>query len=298
MPKHYADVSETTIPTPTNTSHNISVVRLVRRINGPNANYLVEASDGFHYVLKMGRGASSKDTLLREALGSELSILMELPVPHWEPLFVSDAFLKSHSGLWRDVTGGSGVHSSSGIYFGSRMLGMGHQEQLYDYIPTNRLEQVENRTDFVGMLLVDAWANHAQCRQAVFLKRNDAASLQAHFIDHGEMFAPDEIFTRQTFAGRYSRSKMYDGCLTQCIFSRWQNTIRSVREADLRAMLSRIPMEWRDAPRIEQIISRLLDRRGKIADMSFYSPRSIAHLDVTAQISEYILRFRSSFATA
>ena len=50
---------------------------------------------------------------------------------------------------------------------------------------------ITNREAFLGMYLLDVWANHQDNRQAIF-RRNSTNDQEVCFIDHGYMFGGPE----------------------------------------------------------------------------------------------------------
>jgi hypothetical protein len=54
-------------------------------------------------------------------------------------------------------------------------------------IPHSWIERIENRADFVGVLILDLWANNCDRRQVVFLS-DDNDRLHASFIDNDYLF--------------------------------------------------------------------------------------------------------------
>jgi hypothetical protein len=45
--------------------------------------------------------STGKNGLMSEAIGSELMTLMGLPVPKWDPILFTDAFIDAHPDMWR-----------------------------------------------------------------------------------------------------------------------------------------------------------------------------------------------------
>jgi hypothetical protein len=258
---------------------------------------LIQASDGLSYVLKMASRKLKNELPLREALGSELATRIGLTVASWQPIYVSDDFIDDCLGSWPQAPDGSKLRPESGYYFGSQQLGSKAGERVYDFLPSALLSRIENRPEFVGMLLLDIWANHANYRQAVFLHPSDSSSLKAVFIDHGAMFSNERDVLLTPMAGRYSDSRMYKGYWTEPIFSFWQERISSIRESSLRESLSRIPHVWTRDCHVARIVSELLVRQDRLRKLKFDSvapcdlpwkhPYANLHVDTEATSTNY-----------
>ena len=87
-----------------------------------------------------------------------------------------------------------------GWHFGSRFPGDPARLVVYDFLPDTLLAQVENRAEFLGMLVFDQWMGNADSRQAIFFRARLREWLPAHeahpqrlgfvaqMVDHGFAF--------------------------------------------------------------------------------------------------------------
>ena len=252
-------------------ARNVSAVRFVRKMGGRSRSMLIEASDGLRYVLKDCTADSDMASRLGEALGSEIATHIGLPIPNWQPVFISESFIRGCSEIWNEGRDGVNRPPVPGYYFGSECLSSDSGNQLYDYLPATWLTKINNRTDFAGMLLLDMWASNSTCRQALFIQGHNRAEIRAIFIGHGKMFSASRQEMPQPMAGRYSDSRIYRGGWTEEAFSYWQDLILSVKESSLRELVSKVPIAWVAPCDINRIISDLLLRQILIRDMKFTS---------------------------
>lgn len=237
--------------------------------NAPNR-LLVSASNGRRYVLKLYSDRDRDQALLRESLGTELAASLGLPVPRWGPVYVSNDFITAFSRIWTKQ------RPSAGYYFGSEMLGQDAGDRVCDYLPKTWLHKIENRSDFIGALMLDIWANNARSRQAIFFQKTNSAMFRAVFIGFREMFSSRVDYSSSAIPGRYCHGHIYDECWNESAFSFWQRKILSLRETRLRGLLLQLPSVWINREDVDQIISRLLANQKMIKRLQFHSfdPRS------------------------
>ena len=96
-------------------------VQHVVKLKGTSQPSIVMASGGALYVVKF-REFTGRYGLLSEVIGAELMSRIGLPVPNWEAIEFTDAFLDDHREMWyRDRSGAPGLRPEAGLHFGSRL---------------------------------------------------------------------------------------------------------------------------------------------------------------------------------
>ena len=184
----------------------ISATRFLRKVRGGSQSSLVEASDGFLYVIKSIENVQGANLLCNEVLGTELYRALHLPTPEWMPVQVSLSFAKNNPGCW--IEAADEFRFPTGLCFGSR-LASGRADRLLEILPGRYLERVQNRNDFWRAWVADACADHQDDRQAVF-ERDPDGVLNASFIDHGHMFGgPGGGSTSRPQLPRYVDRRVY-----------------------------------------------------------------------------------------
>ena len=249
----------------------VSAVRVIRVLANASNRLLVMATDGRMYVLKLYDNQTKNQRLLKESLGTELAATLGLPVPRWNAVHISEQFLDTFADLWKHLE-----RPTAGYYFGSEMIGQDLGERISDTLPRRYLEKIDNRSDFVGALLLDVWACSAGHRQTVFLNNVGSDAYKAVFIGFSQMFSSHSDISAKAGSGRYSDAKIYEGQWSESVFSFWQRKILSLRESKLRALPDRLPDEWIASNNAEQMIVGLVAGQKLIKRLQFrsFDPRS------------------------
>lgn len=162
------------------------VTRFVRKLRGGSQPILVEASDGFKYVLKFINNPQGPNVLFNEAMGTELYRAAGLPVPIWRPLNITKTFLRSTPESWMSSDVGEPLWPWPSLCFGTRYVEQ-DENKVWEILPGSSLTRIVNKKDFYLAWLLDICARHTDNRQALFQKHVDG--YHAIFVDHGHMFS-------------------------------------------------------------------------------------------------------------
>jgi hypothetical protein len=169
----------------------ISASKYIRKMRGISQAVFIRANDGKHYVVKMNDNPAGFNLLANEHFGSVVAEAVGLPVVKPQAIFFSENFIDCHPDLWFALPSGS-RRPKEGIHFGSPLVGQtSGAGRPTEYISPSRVNRIVNREAFLGMYLLDVWANHQDSRQAIFRVSSDN-SLDVIFIDHGHMFGGPE----------------------------------------------------------------------------------------------------------
>jgi hypothetical protein len=235
------------------------VTQYVRNLRGGSQPILVQASDGFLYVVKFGNNLQGPNLLFNESAGSELYRACGLPGPAWIPVVVSDSFLDKNPDCWMQTAEGR-LRPSSGLCFGSRFLG-GNGRRLLEILPASRFKRVHNQASFWLAWLIDVCAEHGDNRQAIF--EEDAEGwLVASFVDHGHLFGGPKADLKRNFrASRYLDPRIYVRMSSDALLG-FQSVIRALDVDRLWQRIEEIPGEWREVSARESF-ERCLQRLSK-----------------------------------
>lgn len=185
------------------------VTSFIRKLRGGSQPILVEASDGFRYVLKFTNNPQGPNVSFNEAMGTELYRCAGLSVPKWEAIEVTEEFLNRNPRCWIETAKGM-LKPHPGVTFGTRYLGR-TGSRLWEILPRSSFSRISNKKDFYLAWLLDICARHTDNRQAVFEEKPDG--IQAIFIDHGHMFSgPHGEVTRPHYCtSAFLDTRVYEG---------------------------------------------------------------------------------------
>uniref|UniRef100_E6QIL4 HipA-like kinase domain-containing protein n=1 Tax=mine drainage metagenome TaxID=410659 RepID=E6QIL4_9ZZZZ len=146
----------------------VTPVRFIAKMRGGSQSTLIEASDGQQYVVKWQHNPQGSRVVLNEALGSALYKEIGLPTPQWAAIEIPDAFIDANPGMWFDTANGF-VRPTAGLHFASLRMGT-ETQTVFEVLPSTWFTRIQNRNTFLGALVADVWSEHADSRQALFLR--------------------------------------------------------------------------------------------------------------------------------
>jgi len=237
----------------------IPAATFLYKLSGSSQPSIFQGEDGAFYVVKFS-GFPGSQALINEVIGTELIRHMELPTPDWVPIALSNDFIERNPGLWFR-TEGSTIKPLPGLHFGSRLIEAHGEQRTYQMIPHSWIERIENRPDFVGMLILDLWANNCDRRQAVFLS-DEQNRLHASFIDNDFMFGGkfgfDITCPRRAMVHDLD---IYRGLWDFQIVKEWLHKVDGIGEAAIRRIVSSVPDGWANEQMLREITEQLRSRR-------------------------------------
>ena len=221
----------------------LSATRFVRKMTGGSQSILVQCSDGKYYVVKMTDNPQGGNTLANEVLGAIVIGAVGLATAENRIIYLSDSFIGNELGPCFNLH--FGKRPSAGLHFGSLFIGhLSGLDRSSDYISRSRINTISNRDAFLGMYILDVWANHQDHRQAVFLRRPDGTQ-QAIFIDHGLMFGGRNWnFYERPGCALHLEKTLYLGLWHDEAVAAWISHFRIVLPGVLRSLVSFVPPRW------------------------------------------------------
>ena len=255
--------------------------RLIRKMRGGAQAHLIEAADGHCYVVKFLNNPQHRRILVNEWIASLFLRYLGISTPEAAVIRVTQDFLDQNP----DVHFQLGSHREPvelGWHFGSRFPGDPARLVVYDFLPDALLAQVENRAEFLGMLVFDQWIGNADSRQAIFFRARLREWLPAHeahpqrlgfvaqMVDHGFAFdGPHWRFGDSPLQGLYCRPAVYQGVRGLDDFQPWLDRIVNFPEAVVDQALKQIPPAWvaADEDSLNQLCESLLRRRKRVVDL-------------------------------
>ncbi|MEO8052082.1 MAG: HipA family kinase [Acidobacteriota bacterium] len=255
--------------------------RLIRKMRGGAQAHLIEAADGHCYVVKFLNNPQHRRILVNEWMSSVFLRYLGISTPEAAVVRVTQDFLDENP----DVHFQLGTHREPvelGWHFGSRFPGDPARLVVYDFLPDTLLAQVENRGEFLGMLVFDQWMGNADSRQAIFFRARLREWLPAHeahpqrlafvaqMVDHGFAFdGPHWRFADSPLQGLYFRPQVYQNVRGLEDFQPWLDRITHFPEAVVDQALKQIPSAWvsGEEESLNQLCESLLRRRKRVADL-------------------------------
>lgn len=170
---------------------------LLRRMNGSSQSLLVRDRQRRLWVVKLNDASQRENTLANEFLGTHLCKAIGLPVPDVKVIEIADSFFDD-SRTWLRAPAGSG-RPAGGLHFASRFFPEMSGTEAIEFLLPGLRSSFRAHGACLGMLLFDAWAMHADARQALFFAGD--AGMHAIFIDHGDLFGGADWTSKGRFLG-------------------------------------------------------------------------------------------------
>jgi HipA-like kinase len=154
----------------------IKALEQIRRMRGGAQSHLMRCADENYYVVKFQNNPQHRRILVNELLGTRLASRLGLPTAPVEVVEVGAELIRLTPELCIELPR-SRTPCAAGLQFGSRYPGDPRRMTLHDFLPDEKLREVENLHDFAGMLVFDKWVCNTNGRQTVFFE--DAARANA-----------------------------------------------------------------------------------------------------------------------
>jgi hypothetical protein len=250
----------------------------IRKMRGGAQAHLLEGEDGGYYVAKFINNPQHRRILINEWLACVFLRYLQIYVPETALVELTPDFVESNPELYFSL-GPRREPVKPGLHFGSRMAVNPDRVAVFDFLPDKLLGKVENRTDFLGMLVFDKWVGNADSRQAVFfrararnwtpLKGEAPARIGffAQMIDHGFAFnGPHWGFQDSPLQGLYFRTSVYDEVQSLDSFEPWLEMVANFPASVIDSAWKEIPREWLedDEEELEKLLENLLKRREQV----------------------------------
>ena len=245
-------------------------VEHIRRMRGGAQSHLMRCDDGDYYIVKFQNNPQHIRVLANEMLGTRIAGCLGLPVPRVEVIEVRPDLIRLTAELVIELGMGR-TPCRAGKQFGSRYPGDPAQRAVFDFLPDEQLTQVENITDFAGMLVLDKWTCNTNGRQAVFYREPGRSRYQAMMIDQGFCFNAGEwSFPDAPLRGLYSRHAVYRHVTGIDSFEPWLSRVEErLSRAQLGEIAGGIPPEWYDDEyeKVDELIQKLDRRRFGVREL-------------------------------
>jgi hypothetical protein len=261
--------------------------KLVRKMRGGAQAHMLQADDGYCYVVKFVNNPQGRRIVVNEWIGTNLMRYLGIACPKPSIIRVSCELIENEPDLYIQM-GTTRATPKPGWHFGSRFPGAPDRVAVYDFIPDKLLPRIENYNDFIGALCFDRWSCNVDARQAIFVRSRTweyGPTSQGHpsekgfvalMVDQGHVFnGSGWNFIDAASTGMYFRPQVYSRGHTVDDFGPWLDRIRQCPEEAIVAAVRELPPEWvdGDSDHLERLLDRLLARRATVAELVTESVR-------------------------
>jgi hypothetical protein len=252
----------------------------------------MRCSDGHYYVVKFQNNPQHRRVLVNELLGTRLASRLGLPTAPVSVVEVGAELIRLTPDLCIELPR-SRTACVPGLQFGSRYPGDPRRLTLHDFLPDEKLKEVENLHDFAGMLVFDKWTCNTNGRQTLFFEtrgqktqaspgdpfqgRTSGAGAAANWtyqtvmIDQGFCFNAGEWnFPDAPLRGLYARNRVYEGVTGMDSFAPWLERLeKRITESVLGELAEEIPPEWYedDYDAVMRLLEQLNRRRKRVPEL-------------------------------
>jgi hypothetical protein len=259
----------------------VSPRRFIRKLRGGAQSHLFEGSDGHYYVVKFVNNPQHRRILVNEWLSGVLLRHLQIHTPDTALFQLEESFIESQADL-SILRGSQREKPVPGLHFGSRMAVHPDRVAIYDFLPDNLLNKIENRSDFLGSVVFDKWVCNADSRQAVFFRarakswtplKGEAPARIGFFvqmIDHGFAFnGPHWAYPDSPLQGIYFRASVYKEVTSLDSFQPWLDLVTHFPVEVIDQAWKEIPPAWLDGdePELERLLEQLLKRRKRVEQL-------------------------------
>jgi hypothetical protein len=160
----------------------LRAIEQIRRMRGGAQSHLMRCSDANYYVVKFQNNPQHRRILVNELLGTRLASRLGLTTAPVNVVEVSEELIRLTAELCIEMPR-TRIPCTAGLQFGSRYRGDPSKMTLHDFLPDEKLREVDNLYEFAGMLVFDTSTHTLWSKEKLsYLSRNHAVK---HFRVHG-----------------------------------------------------------------------------------------------------------------
>jgi hypothetical protein len=246
----------------------------IRRMKGGSQSHLMRCSDGHYYVVKFPNPQGTK-ILFNDLFGTRLAGLLGLPVAVSRVVYVGPELVKYTPDLVFELPR-SHVPCQAGLCFGSRFP-VSPKNARFSFFPG--LGEIENASDFRGMLVFDKWTCNADGREVVFFQTRTACKWHALMVDQGFCFNADQWNFPDGDArlwARFYHLDVYRSVTGIESFDPWLTRLDEIDENMIAEAVRGIPPEWHGETEavVGSLIEQLERRRSRVRQLLWSMQRS------------------------
>lgn len=249
----------------------------IRRMPGGSQAHLMKCSDRNNYVVKFQNNPQGPRILANELLGSLLAGVLQLPIPRMALIHVSEEIIRRNPDMKICRKHGS-ESCRAGLCFGSHFPSSlncpgGPSVMVFrDDLPGSmRWDIVENKRDFLGMLVFDKWTCNTDKRQCIFIRNSADLLYTAEMIDQGNCFGGEYwTFGDGALQGLCRHHEVYQDVVGVEDFEGWLRPLENeIDQEILRGAADLVPPKWYgfEQDRFTELLRRLDSRRTHVRNL-------------------------------
>jgi hypothetical protein len=262
-------------------------------MRGGAQSHLMRCSDENYYVVKFQNNPQHRRILVNELLGTRLASRLGLTTAPVNVVEVSEELIRLTAELCIEMPR-TRIPCTAGLQFGSRYPGDPRKMTLHDFLPDEKLREVDNLYEFAGMLVFDKWTCNTNGRQTVFLETQrrtggvfsgagaDTTETEQTYhtvmIDQGFCFNAGEWnFPDAPLRGLYARNRAYEGVTGMESFAPWLERLeKQISERMLAELAEEIPPAWYedDYDALMRLLEQIYRRRTRVPELLLSAQRS------------------------
>jgi hypothetical protein len=237
-------------------------------MRGGSQSRLIRAADSQIYVAKFSNNPQGRRTLINERVASYLMAKLGISAPDTVLLSASLEIISRENLFFR--TGSKSSPVAPGIHLGVKCPVNPETTAIYDMVPAQFYDRVENGFDFGLAYVCDIWTSQTDTRQAIFIRVKPSASLRfrAYMIDHGFAFCGcDWMFSDSPVYRQNRILAAVDDIEGLC--HKAVDAILDLSAEEIMAATELIPSSWFDQDRhlLLRLLEQLCTRRNRLASL-------------------------------
>ena len=240
--------------------------------------HLMRCSDENYHVVKFQNNPQHRRVLVNEMLGTRMASRLGLPTAPVSVVDVPEELIRLTAELCIE-TPRTRIPCTAGLQFASRYPGDPRRMTLHDFLPDEKLPEVDNLHDFAGTLVFFYEAPRRTpgfspgAVGAAVANANEEGSAAYHtvMIDQGFCFNAGEWnFPDVPLRGLYARNRVYAGVIGMESFAPWLERLeKQITERMLAELAEEIPPAWYDDDydALVRLLQQIYRRRTRVPEL-------------------------------
>jgi hypothetical protein len=230
----------------------VEISSVIHRMRGSSQSFLVQTSDGAHYVAKFANNPEGNRGLINECVAGNLLSALGVATPDLAILRLGNSCqgreqLHFLTNLQKPI--------AYGLHFGSKCPVNPNEVAIFDFLPRPLYSRVANLDDVGVVFAFDRWVAHSDVRQFVFArqpcpvsavesKQRNGSSFTAWAIDNGSCFGRDWTLLPKAPFAYHPPFDISSFCDLEQSTGRGTRLIQSLPDSEFQAAYRQIPGEW------------------------------------------------------